>query len=677
MKKITRILSVLLAICLMAALALPAMAATSETSVIDYTKTGSVTIYKYDYTSASEDGVWDGSYVSSGVYDQNVNDKLGTADKVNNLGAAENGTSNSYALKGVEFTYLKVGEFATYSAVEDGVSKIMLLYGIEMDNPLLEILGLTSDDRYANADYLANDYSAGAAVSNGNWYFTSDTLIDALKNALTTAPTATKSALENYITECGGTAMPLTDENGMTSAEGMELGLYLFVETKVPEMVIDTTNPWLVTLPMTSINGTNATNGGQEWLYDITLYPKNQTGDPTLEKTVREDKADTGANDDSDVITDGFKHTATASAGDILDYQIISTLPSITSEATYLTAYTFTDTLSSGINYVQNDVVLTWYKDAACTDEITSWDMDSGMFTVSVAEYDMYNIMTINMTEEGMTVINSSNEVWGNDATKSGYSDCTVRISYSAVVNSDESLILGDSGNPNEVVLSWIRTSSSYHDTLIDDCHVYAFGLDLTKVFSDNNGDYSKVNFTLKNSSDSYWVKAEQDAETGIYYVVDHVATEAEGTVFVPTAEGKIIVKGLEDDTYVLSETQTDNGYSKLERGIEITISTEETSSSCDIYSGDTLGVVQTLDHKLLTASATRDGDDAPMIADNGSVNALVNMEVENPRQSLLPETGDIGAYTLAALGTLMFVGCCGLIVVVAKLKRETNTSAQ
>ncbi|MBQ9149097.1 MAG: hypothetical protein IJX69_05975, partial [Oscillospiraceae bacterium] len=60
MKKFTRILSVLLAICLMAALALPAMAATSETSVIDYTKTGSVTIYKYDYTSASEDGVWDG-----------------------------------------------------------------------------------------------------------------------------------------------------------------------------------------------------------------------------------------------------------------------------------------------------------------------------------------------------------------------------------------------------------------------------------------------------------------------------------------------------------------------------------------------------------------------------------------------------------------------------------------
>ena len=52
----------------------------------------------------------------------------------------------------------------------------------------------------------------------------------------------------------GGTAMPLTDEYGHTEANDLELGLYLLVETKVPEMVTSTTDPFLGSVPMTKIN---------------------------------------------------------------------------------------------------------------------------------------------------------------------------------------------------------------------------------------------------------------------------------------------------------------------------------------------------------------------------------------------------------------------------------------
>ena len=97
----------------------------------------------------------------------------------------------------------------------------------------------------------------------------------------------------------------------------------------MPQMVVSTTDPFLVSVPMTSVNGTNATDGGTRWIYDITLYPKNLTGIPSLEKTLRENQNDTGK-------TDAYAHTGTASAGDTVDYQIISTLPSITSESTYL-----------------------------------------------------------------------------------------------------------------------------------------------------------------------------------------------------------------------------------------------------------------------------------------------------------------------------------------------------
>lgn len=80
--------------------------------------------------------------------------------------------------------------------------------------------------------------------------------------------------------------MPLTDTNGKTKAENLELGLYLVVETKVPEMVTSTCNPFFVCLPMTSSGGS--------WIYDVTVYPKNLTGNPTLDKTLRESKDDTG-----------------------------------------------------------------------------------------------------------------------------------------------------------------------------------------------------------------------------------------------------------------------------------------------------------------------------------------------------------------------------------------------
>ena len=53
-------------------------------------------------------------------------------------------------------------------------------------------------------------------------------------------------------------------------------------------MVTDTTAPFLVSLPMTSVDGNNANDGGTRWIYDVTLYPKNLTGIPSLEKALRE-----------------------------------------------------------------------------------------------------------------------------------------------------------------------------------------------------------------------------------------------------------------------------------------------------------------------------------------------------------------------------------------------------
>ncbi len=93
------------------------------------------------------------------------------------------------------------------------------------------------------------------------------------------------------------------------------------------------------------------------------------------------------------------------------------------------------------------------------------------------------------------------------------------------------------------MVLTWKRTSSDFYDTLVDDAHVYTYGLELTKLFSDGKGDFSKVEFLIHNDTDNYFVKAELNEAQGIYYVVDHVEAEADATHFIPSPPAARMVK--------------------------------------------------------------------------------------------------------------------------------------
>lgn len=54
-----------------------------------------------------------------------------------------------------------------------------------------------------------------------------------------------------------------------------------------------------------------------------------------------------------------------------------------------------------------------------------------------------------------------------------------------------------------------------------------------------------------------------------------------------------ILIKGLEDDTYTMTEVRTDNGYVLLKQDIEVVISQKEGAESCTVYASDTLGLIQ------------------------------------------------------------------------------------
>lgn len=684
MKPIKKIFAAGLAV--MMALSLPfsvSAAALDDGTTIDESRTGSLTIYKYDLTGAEKDGVWDSSYVSTGVYDENgVNNVLG--GNASTLGNGE--TGYGYAIKGVEFSFVKVADIVQFSESEadnrtDGHVEVLYAVDKAKGADFLKSLGLTDGkSRYENAD----------ALDESKYFYQSDVLISALSTCLTANSTTVKNAMERYAA-ANGSAMALTDSYGKTKAENLPLGLYLVAETKVPEMVVSTTDPFLVSVPMTSVNGTNAADGGTRWIYDITLYPKNLTGIPSLEKTLREAKADTGK-------TDAYAHTGTASAGDTIDYQIISTLPSITSEATYLSCYTFIDTLSKGLTYTKGDVTLELFTDSACTNAITKWSEQDGKFTVGYSTNDAgESVMTIEMTEAGLAELNTSKAVYSDAGmVNSGFSDCTLRIRYTAKMNSNGDLVYGDKGNDNRVVLTWKRSSQNYYDTLVDDCHVFTYGIDLTKVFNDGQGNFKNVAFLIQNKTDGYYVKAALDQATGIYYVTEHVTDKKDATNFVPVTvagkDGKIVVMGLEDDSYVISELKTDNGYTLLKNAITVDISRADTANSCTIYESDVLGLIQNdpryakkvnsvdgitnhaqkhLEHKLVTASATVDGKKVTMLESNGSKNAEAPLTVVNTRGFDLPKTGDHGTWMYSVGGVLLMTAAAGAMFFALR-KRST-----
>ena len=603
MKKIHRVLALLLAALMAFGLMTTAFAATDSAPTIDPGKKASLSIYKYDITTASKDGAWDAeSYVSTGLHDDAVIDKLA-----------------KYAVQGVEFTYMRVADIAMNNELVDGQRQVGVLYGFDGADTVLSAIGVTAADAHKS--------------ENGKNYYTSDLLNNKLSASLTANATTAKNALETAAKN-GGAAMTETDAAGHTSAENLEQGLYLVVETRVPENVTSTCNPIFVSLPMTTVDGA-------AWNYDVTVYPKNQTGNPTLDKTVRESKNSTGKNNGSLTdIGDGYAHTATASVGDVVDYQIISTLPTITSKATSLSEYTYVDTMSKGIRYNKQDVVIEFFKDTGCTDKITTWDETSSKFTV--AYDDTANTMTIRMTEAGLTEINEATTVY-TDSVKRGYSDCTMRITYAATLTADAKM--GDTDNPNEVVLTWKRTNTTYFDTLKDCCHVYTYGIDVLKQFSDNGGNLRNVKFRLHNDTDDVFVIA--DLKDGVYYAKGFAAKKSDATTFIPNAQGHIVAKGLEDDAYSLTEIATDKGYVLLKDAVKIIIKANE-NGQCEKCSA-----------KLLTASATVNGKDVTM----SEGNAVVPLTVINNPGFDLPKTGGYGVW-MYTVGGVLLLGAAAFIVI-------------
>lgn len=83
-----------------------------------------------------------------------------------------------------------------------------------------------------------------------------------------------KNELQKGVTPIETYGETKTNKEGVVKFDNLPIGLYVVMETSKPASVTQAVKPFLVSIPMTRKGDVKK---GEEWLYDVVVYPKNST----------------------------------------------------------------------------------------------------------------------------------------------------------------------------------------------------------------------------------------------------------------------------------------------------------------------------------------------------------------------------------------------------------------
>lgn len=327
---------------------------------------------------------------------------------------------------------------------------------------------------------------------------------------------------------------------------------------------------------------------------------------PSVEKKIDGDN-------DTDDSTTGLVDYNTAAIGDDVPFVITSTVPSTNGYKSY--KMIFTDTLSKGLTYNANSLVVTATKDGSV--ETLTKDTD-------------YTVM-----QDGQVITFIFENVKGWDGKK-------IDIKYTAKVNNNA--VIGTSGNENKVNLEYSNNptqESSSEKTPDDKTRTFVTEFKLVKVDANDNSKLAGVEFELTGTKLNTVLVTDADGNRTVQ------VTEENVKITVKTdANGEIKFTGLAAGEYTLTETKPLEGYNILSEPIKITIgwtAPADDNSACTwTYSDnvDTSGNIATI-------------------------------TVENQGGAELPSTGGIGTTIFYVVGGLLVVGAAVLLVTRRKVALE------
>ena len=543
-----------------AAAALAAATVMSSMSVMAFAEetgeatTGSVTITKYESNTGAGE----------------------TLSPENYTGEAPTG-EGYILLQGVEFAYVEVGERVQVDTAVENSSQTEIQYKV------------------TNADFLE---AIGLYKTKLNTNFTQTELNEAIKTKKTETIAFVKA-------KAGANKKSTEATTGAVKFDKLSLHkLYVFAETDATKAALASDGntkvnvtkvsvPFLVSLPFTEKNGTT--------VKDLKVYPKNSTGEESIDKKIVEGETE--------------KLTTAANIGDTVNYKVTYSVP-VTENG--LESLVITDTMSKGLTFNESSDSVTVYNGD------TKVDSENYSVKKSVDSSTGEQIITITFTSEYCQSLTT-------DSTQE------FTITYTATLN--EKAVLGQTGNTNKVQLKYTNKGEEEKTISPDkdkEVKVFTYGIDLTKQ-GEGGAKLSEVEFKLTDGTNEINVLKSGDA----YYPSND--TKASSTVTTDN-NGEIHIRGLKPGTYKLKETKTNAGYVLLKNPVVIVIT----------QTNATTGV----------ATAKVGNKDVTMIEDNGSLTAKVPLTVVNSKGFNLPVTGGrgIALFTIAgiaivaAAGSLLFM---------------------
>ena len=408
-----------------------------------------------------------------------------------------------------------------------------------------------------------------------------------------------------------------------TDGEGNVLqGYYLFVTDTTSIVGDDTKDTSTATSPIFAIVGARG----------VTVDEK--TSIPTVSKAVMDDKDqswETGAKGDPNKAAD-------SAMDDWVDYKLVGTVASnIDTYSDY--KYRFMDVLPKSMTPNFEDVTV------KIGDKTVKDDSEHG-YTKNFSDD---NVLTVNFKNLKDCVDVENNHITVN-------ADSKVTVEYKAKLDStkifdNDGKIKGifdglvGKAQTNTVKLTY---SNNPHvegtgDTVVHHAYDYTYGIDVTKVGSDNEAKgLEGVEFTLQENGDtSSFIKADGTK-----------TTNSKQAKLKTDANGKINVVGLDEGTYTLTEVTPAPGYNNsASKGVTFTIARGTLQQ-------DGSAVIPDMDSAKVTAA------DGVIKADSAAVSTgKLSFTIVDQKGSNLPLTGLNGVtFTWIAGGAVLCIGVAHLI---------------
>ena len=425
-----------------------------------------------------------------------------------------------------------------------------------------------------------------------------------------------------------------TNENGQISVSDLAPGTYRFVETSAPDgYIMDGTDvkEFVIT---TDAEGNILVNGQTDNVITMTNYK------PDVKKEVKNAAGNWG--NDSDY-----------SARDEVPYRVTVDVPENIAK---LVDFTLTDTM---LRQTYKSGSLKIFKDADLTEEILKGNYEVAEILNEQPAVDQ------DTATKWSIAFNSKNEST-NEITSllSDYAGKKIYISFSTILGTDA--VTTAVGNPNTVKLEYsnkIFPSSNDgnpntpdtprnpdKDVISDQATVYTFKIAVEKVDAENGTiKLAGVKFDL--------YRQDKNGETVNGLTGNYKKVKADLTT---DSNGSIEVNGLENGTYYLVETQTNEGYNLLKAPVEVKIqatysTTTETTTTTDRETG-----ITTTTKVVTTTTFENTGD-----------NGVFKTIVKNSKGFQLPTTGGMGTVIFSVLGIALVLA--GLLVITASRKKAAK----